>query len=60
MFFVQLSQVQVMKIRNLSLIHIISVSGMTALLVACGGGGDDGSSTGTLNLGLTDASFAVD
>jgi len=39
---------------NSSLIPIICISGLAFLLMACGGGG--GSSTGTLNLGLTDAS----
>ena len=46
-----------MKIRsNSSLIHFISISGLALLLAACGGGGGGSSSTGTLNLGLTDAS----
>jgi hypothetical protein len=40
---------------NPFLIPIICISGLAFLLVACGGGGGS-SSTGTLNLGLTDAS----
>jgi hypothetical protein len=41
---------------NSSLIHPIYISGLVLLLTACGGGGGGGSSTGTLNLGVTDAS----
>ena len=45
-----------MQIKNSRLIHITSVSAMAIMLGACGGGGGGGSSTGTLNLGVTDAS----